>query len=101
MLEVAEDLETGHWRAGDGDAAYGGDDVACDAVVAVVVGDFVLAVPSGWHSEAKGVAAAVADSGSDFASDAHVDLNAADARADSALGDARQQLEQQQPQPSY
>jgi hypothetical protein len=92
--EEAEDLETGHWRVDDG----GGDvacadagGVACDAVEAAVVGDFVPVVPSGWRREAKGVAAAAGDSGSDFASD----LNAAEAQVDSALGDAWQQ-----PQPS-
>ena len=83
-----EDPETGHWRAGDGGddvACADAGDVACDAV-AVVVGVLVPVGPTGWHS----VAAAVADSYSDFASDADVDADSkdADARVDSALGDA-------------
>jgi hypothetical protein len=88
---VEEDPETEHWRAGDGgdDVAYDAGDVACDAVV-VVVGDLVLADPSGWRIATTGVAAAVADSDSDFASDVDVDAgsNAADARVDSAPSEA-------------
>jgi hypothetical protein len=90
---VEEDPETEHWRAGDGgdDVAYDAGDVACDAVV-VVVGDLVLADPSGWRIATTCVAVAVADSDSDFASDADVDVdagsNAADARVDSAPSEA-------------
>jgi hypothetical protein len=100
MLEAAgeEDPETGHWRAGDcGDdvACAGAGDVACDAVAVAVVGEFVPPVdPTGWRS----VAAAVAGSDSDFASDVDVDADAdskkdAVARVDSALGDAWWKLE--------
>jgi hypothetical protein len=87
MMEAEEeDPETEHWDVayGEGDAAYDdAGDVACGAVVAAE--GFVLVVPSGWRSEAKGVAVAAAVGGSES--------DAVDGRVDSVLDNAYLELQ--------